>query len=67
MIYSLTATLTPGAILVAGKDGRIHRARIIKRSFKPNQITGFGTMRKYLYLTHRDGKTVRQIYLGKLA
>jgi len=67
MLYSLTATIKPRTILVAGEDGKIHKARVMVRSFKTNPITGYGRNLKYLYLTHRDGKTVRQIYLGKFA
>lgn len=66
MLYSHEAEHEPGTILIAGKDKKLHKARVVVRCFKRNSVTGSGYDRKYLYLTHRDGKTVKQIYLGKL-
>lgn len=67
MLYSLTAKYEPRTILITADDGRIHVAQVTIRSFKSNPITGLGYTRKYLYLKYRDGKSVKQIYLGKLA
>lgn len=66
MLYSHKAEHEPGTILIAGKDKKLHKAHIVIRHFKRNSKYGESYDRKYLYLTHRDGKTVKQIYLGKL-
>ena len=67
MLYSLTKTFKPKTILVTGEDGRIHKARVITRTYHLRPLSGYGRKLKYLYFAYRDGKTVRQIYLGKLA
>lgn len=66
MIYGIESDHVPGTILVVGEDKKLHQARITIRKRNCVDAYNVGRIRKYLYLSYRDGKTVRQKYLGKL-
>ncbi len=67
MTNSRAYEFSPGDILVVGTDKRIHKAKLIKLKRITDQNNCTVSRREYLYLAYRDGKTVRQKYLGKLA
>ena len=67
MTNSRSYEFSPGDILVVGTDKRLHKAKLTTRERKRQELYGTIVTGKYLLLTYRDGDTVRQKYLGKLA
>ena len=67
MTNSRNYMFSPGDILLVGTDNRIHKAKLTTRIRSYGRNGHENPIKKYLYLSYRDGDTARQKYLGKLA
>lgn len=53
-------------LYVRGEKGNLYTARFRIRERKSKNPYGIAKTHRYLYLTYRDGKKIKEIYVAKL-